>query len=86
MSSTLASAVPDTFRQAARGAQSLIRDVKDDLEDSLEKGRHLARAGRRAISRAATNVERYADDNTALVTVGALLAGVLVGVLVRRRR
>jgi LPXTG-motif cell wall-anchored protein len=86
MPSALSSTVPDTLRQAARGAQTLLRDVKDDFEDSLDKGRHLARAGRRAISRTAAKVERYADDNTALVTLGALLAGVAVGVLARRRR
>ena len=71
MSSAIGSTVPDTLRQAARGAQSLFRDVKDDLEDSIDKGRRLARGGRKAISRAATRVDQFADDNTALVAAAS---------------
>lgn len=85
MASALSSAVPVSFREAARGAQSLAREVRNDLEDSLDKGRQLARASRKAISRTATRVDQFADDNTALVALAAVGIGFALGFLVRRR-
>ncbi len=86
MGNALSAAVPDTFRQAARGAQSLVREVKNDLEDSIDRGRQMARSGKRALSRMATRVDQYADDNTALVAVAVLAVGFALGFAVRRRR
>lgn len=86
MASALGSAVPVSLRQAARGAQSLVREVRNDLEDSIDTGRRLARNGRKAVSRAATRVDRFADDNTALVAAGVLALGFALGFLVRSRR
>ena len=86
MASALGSAVPVSLRHAARGAQTLVREVRSDLEDSIHRGRRLARNGRKAMSRAVTRVDRFADDNTALVAAGVLAVGFALGFLVRRRR
>ena len=75
MASALSSAVPVSLRQAARGAQSLVREVRNDLEDSIDKGRRLARGGRKAVSRAVTRVDWFSDDNTALVAAAVLAVG-----------
>lgn len=86
MANAIGAAVPDTLRQAARGAQSLVREVKVNLEDSLDRGRRMARNGRRAVSRAATRIDRYADENTALVAAAVLAVGFALGYMARRRR
>ena len=86
MGRALSSAVPVSFREAARGAKTLVREVRNDLEDSVDKGRRLARNGRKAVSRAVTRVDRFSDDNTALVAAGVLALGFAIGFLVRSRR
>lgn len=86
MASALSSAVPVSLRQAARGAHTLVREVRSDLEHSIDKGRRLARGGRKAVSRAVTRVDRFADQNTALVATAVLAVGFALGFLVRRRR
>lgn len=86
MANALRSAMPVSIRDAARGAQTLVREVKNEFEDSLDRGRQLARDGKKALSRAATRVDQYADDNTALVVAAVLALGFGLGFLVRRRR
>lgn len=85
MGISISSAVPVSIRDAARGAQTLVREVKNEFEDSLDRGRKLARDGRKALSRTATKVDQYADDNTALVVAAALAVGVGLGLFARRR-
>lgn len=41
--------------------------------------------GKRRMSQTAERVSAYADDNTAVVAVGAFATGVLVGYLASRR-
>ena len=63
------------LRGAAEAAAASGRDLADEYLES----------GQRRLSRTTERVSAYADDNTAVVTIGAFSAGLLVGYLVTRR-
>lgn len=65
----------ESLRGAAQGAASSGREM---AEEYLKRGK-------RRMSQTAERVTVYADDNTAVVAVGAFAAGVLVGYLASRR-
>lgn len=65
----------ESLRGAAQGAASSGREM---AQEYLERGK-------RRMSQTAERVSAYADDNTAVVAVGAFAAGVLVGYLASRR-
>ncbi len=83
---TAFSAVPVAFQQAAKSAQTLVKDVRNDLGHAAWRTRRLATESRRRISRTAARVERYADDNTALLSVAVLGVGIALGYLSGRKR
>ena len=65
----------ESLRGAAQGAASSGREM---AQEYLERGK-------RRMSQTAERVSAYADDNTAVVAIGAFAAGMLVGYLARRR-
>ena len=65
----------ESLRGAAQGAASSGREM---AQEYLERGK-------RRMSQTAERVSAYADDNTAIVAIGAFAAGLLVGHLARRR-
>lgn len=65
----------ESLRGAAQGAASSGREM---AQEYLERGK-------RRMSQTAERVSAYADDNTAIVAIGAFTAGILVGYLARRR-
>ena len=64
-------------------AKDLGHKVRGAAEDAASSGRDIAqdylKRGKRRLSHASERVSAYADDNTAVVAVGAFAAGLLVG-------
>lgn len=65
----------ESLRGAAQGAASSGREMAQEYLES----------GKRRMSQTAERVSAYADDNTAVVAIGAFAAGILVGYLASRR-
>lgn len=63
----------------AAGARTAAGELSDKAKEALAEGRNRA-------SKAVGRVSDYADENTALVALGAFGVGLLVGALVARRR
>jgi ElaB/YqjD/DUF883 family membrane-anchored ribosome-binding protein len=76
-------------RDIAGNFASEGREAADELSKrgraAAENARADVKEGRDRLSKAAERVSGYADDNTALVAVGAFGVGLLVGFLVNRR-
>ena len=81
------------FDEAVSRGKDAAKDLGDEVrgaaEDAAGSGRDVARdyleRGKRRMSQTAERVSVYADDNTAVVAVGAFAAGILVGYLASRR-
>ena len=81
------------FGHAVNRGKDAAKDLGDKVrgaaEDAAASGRDIAQEyverGKRRLTQAAERVTSYADDNTAIVAVGAFVAGVLVGYLASRR-
>jgi ElaB/YqjD/DUF883 family membrane-anchored ribosome-binding protein len=70
-------------------AKDLGENLRGAAEDAAASGRDIAQEylerSKRRLSQATERVSNYADDNTALVAIGAFGAGLLVGYLASRR-
>lgn len=81
--------VADRGKQAASELGSRARDLIDDVKSSgrefFDRSGELVERGKRRLSDVSSRVGEYADDNTALVMGGALLAGILLGYLLTSR-
>jgi ElaB/YqjD/DUF883 family membrane-anchored ribosome-binding protein len=81
------------FDHVVNKSKEAAKDLGDKLrgaaEDAAVSGREIGQEaldrGKRRLSRAADSVTQYADDNTAIVAIGAFFAGALLGYLVSRR-
>jgi len=81
------------FGHAVNRGKDAAKDLGDKVrgaaEDAAASGRDIAREyverGKQRLTQASERVTSYADDNTAIVVVGAFVAGVLVGYLASRR-
>jgi ElaB/YqjD/DUF883 family membrane-anchored ribosome-binding protein len=81
------------FDHAVNRSKDAAKDLGDQVrgaaEDAAASGRDIAQEylerGKRRLSQTAERVTAYADDNTAVVAVGAFAVGVLVGYLASRR-
>jgi ElaB/YqjD/DUF883 family membrane-anchored ribosome-binding protein len=77
------------FDRSKDVAKDLGQKVRGAAEDAVASGRDIARTyvkrGRRRLSQVSERVDAYADANTAIVTIGAFAAGILVGHFARRR-
>ncbi len=74
-------AARDLGAQASKALDDLKatgKDVVDEYTDRLSRGK-------RQVQDVARRVEKYSDQNTALVAGGALLIGVLLGYILARR-
>ena len=69
----------DIASQLASDARTAAGELSERASEALLEGRDRA-------SKAVGRMSDYADDNTALVTVAAFGAGLLLGYLVTRRR
>jgi len=67
-------------------ASQLASDARTAADELSERAGEVLSEGRNRASKAVGRVSEYADDNTALVTVAAFGAGLLLGYLVTRRR
>ena len=67
-------------------AGHLASDARTAADDLAGRAKEALLEGRNRASKAVGRVSDYADDNTALVTVAAFGAGLLLGYLVSRRR
>jgi ElaB/YqjD/DUF883 family membrane-anchored ribosome-binding protein len=74
----------ENLRGAAEETASSGRDVAQEYLERAKRRLYLER-GKRRLSQTAERVTAYADDNTALMAVGAFAVGVLVGHLASRR-
>jgi ElaB/YqjD/DUF883 family membrane-anchored ribosome-binding protein len=73
----------------ARGrgiADRLASDARSAAGDLSGRAKEALSEGRERASKAVSRVSDYADENTALVALGAFAAGLLVGYLATRRR
>lgn len=70
-------------------AKDFGEKLRGAAEDAAVSGREISQEaldrGKKRFSHAADSVTRYADDNTAVVAIGAFCAGALLGYLVSRR-
>jgi hypothetical protein len=70
-------------------AKNLGQKVYGAAGDAVVSGRDIAqkflKRGKRRLSHASERVSAYADANTAVVTLGAFAAGILIGHFARRR-
>lgn len=67
-------------------ADHLASDARTAAEELSARAKETLLEGRNRASKAVGRVSDYADDNTAVVTVAAFGAGLLLGYLVTRRR
>ncbi len=66
-------------------ADHLASDARTAADELSGRAQEVLSEGRNRASKAVGRVSDYADDNTALVTVAAFGAGLLLGYLVSRR-
>jgi ElaB/YqjD/DUF883 family membrane-anchored ribosome-binding protein len=89
----IGSELKSDFEHAVNESKEAAKDFGDNLQEAAEKAsssrRDIAQEylqrGKRRLSQTAERVTVYADDNTAVVAVGAFALGVLVGHLATRR-
>jgi ElaB/YqjD/DUF883 family membrane-anchored ribosome-binding protein len=82
--------VKSEFKDAvSRGrgiADHLASDARTAADELSGRAKEALSEGRNRASRAVGRVSDYADENTALVALAAFGAGLLLGVIVARRR
>ncbi len=82
--------VKSEFKDAvSRGrgiADHLATDARTAADELSGHAKEVLSEGRNRATKAVGRVSDYADENTALVALAAFGAGILVGVLVARRR
>jgi ElaB/YqjD/DUF883 family membrane-anchored ribosome-binding protein len=90
---TIGSEFKSDFDHAVNRSKEAAKDLGENLRGAAEgaasSGREMAQEylerGKRRMSQTAERVTAYADDNTAVVAVGAFAVGALVGYLASRR-
>ena len=78
-------AVGKSKATAAELGENLYEAAEAAMSSGRESAEQYLKRGKRQAARATERVSAYADDNTALVAVGAFGAGLLAGYLFSRR-
>ena len=78
--------VKDAVSRGRGIADHLASDARTAADELSERAKEAVSEGRNRASRAVVRVSDYADENTALVALGAFGVGLLVGYLATRRR
>ena len=77
------------MNRSKEAAKDLGQSLRGAAEGAASSGREIAQEylerGKRRMSQTAERVSAYADDNTAVVAIGAFAGGMLVGYLASRR-
>lgn len=81
----LADHATEAVRDLGAHASKALDDLKVASQEVMDEYTDRLSRGKRQVQNLARRVEKYSDQNTALVAGGALLIGVLLGHILTRR-